>query len=245
MADYWIKLYHDILDDPKMAVLPDNLWRRIIELFLFAGKLYKDGNLPETKQIAWALRQNENDLETELKQIVTTGIIVQTELGWFIPKFKIRQDPMSNTERVRKFRETKQHQQYNGYVTELKRKVTQITDNRLQITDNISDTELPPKKNNYSFWESEISQLTPTIADFIDLYEKELSVEYVHDAIYEAVKHNARTMAYVKKILDTWKKSGKRDNPQRMDTSNQPGETVSLEECLRLEKLNEERYNNA
>jgi DnaD/phage-associated family protein len=74
---------------------------------------------------------------------------------------------------------------------------------------------LPPKKNNYSFWESEISTITPTIADFIDLYEKELSEEYVHDAIYEAVKHNARTMAYVKKILDNWKKNGKRDNPQR------------------------------
>ena len=141
MADYWIKLYHDILDDPKMATLSDNLWRRIIELFLLAGRLYKDGNLPEIKQIAWALRQNENQLADELEQITHTGIISKTETGWFIPKFKTRQDPMSNTERVRKFRETKQHEQYNADETIMKRNVTQITDNILQITDNITDTE--------------------------------------------------------------------------------------------------------
>jgi len=218
MADYWIKLYHDILDDPKMAVLPDNLWRRIIELFLFAGKLYKDGNLPDTKQIAWCLRQNENELETELKQIVTTGIIVQTETGWFIPKFKTRQDPMTNTERVRKFRETKQHEQYNANETIMKRKVTQITDNRLHITD--ADTEsLPPLKNNYLLFTQEIGLLTPSIADFIDLSEKELTEEWVHDAILEASSHNARTVAYIKKILDTWKKNGRKStNPQRLIT---------------------------
>jgi len=27
MADYWIKLYHEIIDDPKMATMPDRLWR--------------------------------------------------------------------------------------------------------------------------------------------------------------------------------------------------------------------------
>jgi DnaD/phage-associated family protein len=219
MADYWIKLYHDILDDPKMAVLPDNLWRRIIELFLFAGKLYKDGNLPDTKQIAWCLRRNENELEMELKQIVSTGIIIKSETGWFIPKFKFRQDPMTNTERVRKFRETKQHEQYNANETIMEQKVTQITDNRLQITD--TDTESPTTKNNYLYYEQEIGLITPTIADFIDLYEKELSPEYVHDAIYEAVKHSGRTMAYVKKVLDTWKKNGKKENPQRLNTVNQ------------------------
>lgn len=38
-AKYWIKLYHEILHDPKMGRLPDNLWRRCIELFLLAGEL--------------------------------------------------------------------------------------------------------------------------------------------------------------------------------------------------------------
>jgi len=28
-SPYWIKLYHEILNDPKMGRLPDRLWRRI------------------------------------------------------------------------------------------------------------------------------------------------------------------------------------------------------------------------
>jgi DNA-binding transcriptional regulator YhcF (GntR family) len=148
MANYWIKLYNEILDDPKMATLPDTLWRRVIELFLFAGKLYSDGILPDTKQIAWGLRMNENTLETELKQLVTTGIIEKTETGWFIPKFKQRQDPMTGKERTAQFRKKEQLEQYNGNVTELKQNVTQITDNKLHKTDNITDTK---KSDNHFF----------------------------------------------------------------------------------------------
>ena len=37
-SKYWIKLYHEVLDDPKMARLPDRLYRRCIEVFLLAGK---------------------------------------------------------------------------------------------------------------------------------------------------------------------------------------------------------------
>lgn len=31
MADYWLKLYIEILDDPKMATLPDRVWREKVE----------------------------------------------------------------------------------------------------------------------------------------------------------------------------------------------------------------------
>ncbi len=143
MADYWIKLYHEILDDPKMATMPDNLWRRTTELFLLAGRLYKDGMLPDTKQIAWALRMDENVLETELQQIVTSGIIQKVEGGWFIPNFVKRQRASTNTERSAAYRERKQKQQYYGNATDAQRNVAQITDNRSD-TDQITDTDNKP-----------------------------------------------------------------------------------------------------
>ena len=49
-AKFWIKLYHEILDDPKMGRMPDRLWRRTIELFLLAGEL--DGGISTARGVA-------------------------------------------------------------------------------------------------------------------------------------------------------------------------------------------------
>lgn len=125
MADYWLKLYIEILDDPKMATLPDRVWRRAIELFLVAKRLNKDGHLPDTRQIAWMLRMAPDELEHDLRQIAGTGIITQEVGGWFIPKFVARQAAVGDAERKRQERERKQSQQYYGTVTEQSRIVTQ------------------------------------------------------------------------------------------------------------------------
>ena len=37
----WIRLYIELLDDPKVATLPDNLYRLAIELDLLAGEVNK------------------------------------------------------------------------------------------------------------------------------------------------------------------------------------------------------------
>ena len=44
-SKYWIKLYYEILDDPKLGKLTDWLFRRAIELFLLAGENDNDGLL--------------------------------------------------------------------------------------------------------------------------------------------------------------------------------------------------------
>ncbi len=113
MTDYWIKLYNEILDDPKMATLPDRLWRRTIELFLVCGRLSgtsKTGDLPETKQIAWLLRIPESELEADLIQIAELGIVVKTETGWHVRNFAKRQNASTSTERVRAFRQRQRNQ---------------------------------------------------------------------------------------------------------------------------------------
>jgi hypothetical protein len=128
MADYWIKLYHEIIDDPKMATLPDRLWRRVIELFLLAGKLCPDksGVLPDTRQLAWLLRVSTDELQTDMSQLAGTGIIKSIPNGWMIVNFEKRQQAASSTERVKQHRERKQKQQYYDNETDLKRNVTQI-----------------------------------------------------------------------------------------------------------------------
>jgi hypothetical protein len=129
MPDYWLKLYMEILDDPKMATLPDRLWRRIIEIFMVAKRLGKDGDLPDTPQIAWMLRMNSDDLQLDLQQILSLGIIKRIETGWHIVNFTKRQGPASAAERKRQQREREHKQQYYESVTPKSRNVTQI--NRL------------------------------------------------------------------------------------------------------------------
>lgn len=160
MSDYWVKLYTEILDDPKMGVLPDRLWRRVIELFLLAGKLCADksGLLPDTKQLAWLLRLPVDDLEQDLNELTNTGIIQKTNNGWLVVNFKKRQEKSGVSERVRRFRERNHRKEYynetasnkedthnhdvtevkqnvTNDVTQMKRNVTQINRNRLTETE--------------------------------------------------------------------------------------------------------------
>jgi hypothetical protein len=136
MADYWAKIYIEILDDPKMATLPDRLWRRTIELFLICKKLYPDGHLPPTNQLAWMLRMPTDDLQGDLEQISHTDppIIIPEASGWFVVNFIKRQSASTPAERMAQKRKREQQQQYYDNVTQPLRKVTQSTDNRL--TDN-------------------------------------------------------------------------------------------------------------
>ena len=147
MADkYWIKLYHEILDDPKMALLPDHLWRFTIELFLLAGKNGSDGSLPEPLHIAWMLRRSVEEITADLKDLVETGIISVTESGYIVTKFASRQSASSNAERTQRYRDAKQKSQYycDENVTDLQRNVTQNQINRLTDTDTDTEPELIP-----------------------------------------------------------------------------------------------------
>lgn len=66
---YWIKLYHEILNDPKMGRLSDRLWRRCIECFLMAGQQCDGGYLPSVADMAWTLRTDEGMLVADLEAL--------------------------------------------------------------------------------------------------------------------------------------------------------------------------------
>jgi hypothetical protein len=105
-ATYWIKLYTEILYDPKMCRLDDHLYRRTIELFLMAGEEKKDGALPSIDNMAWTLRTSAEQLETELIELQRIGILI-FDNGWIVRKFSERQAPADKTaaERMRRWRE--------------------------------------------------------------------------------------------------------------------------------------------
>jgi hypothetical protein len=103
-SKYWIKLYHEILHDRKMARLPDHLWRRTIELFLMAGVEDNAGELPPFEDIAWDLRIPEDQLKNELNELEKLNILTYTGEKWVVTNFASRQAPVKADERMRQYR---------------------------------------------------------------------------------------------------------------------------------------------
>jgi hypothetical protein len=111
---YWIKLYIEILDDPKMARLPNHLWRRLVELFLLAGRQGDDGALPPVEETAWSLRLSEDKLLEDLQRLAEVGVVQKSTSGiWSVTHFKERQGSES-LERVRRYRQRYRNTQDNG-----------------------------------------------------------------------------------------------------------------------------------
>lgn len=118
-------------------------------MFLLAGKLGKEGHLPENGQLSWLLRLNRDDLELDLRQIAATGMIQRTTEGWYVVNFEKRQAPVGNADRMRKSRERRQKDQYYGNedVTSELRNVTQIN----RLTDNrLTDTDVSPLSDEFT-----------------------------------------------------------------------------------------------
>jgi len=103
---HWIKLYHEILVDPKMGKLDNLTWRRAIELFLIAGDYDQGGALPPIDDIAWTIHTAQDEILTVLLALEQIGIASRDEAGsWHITNFAKRQGAISNAERVRAFRQ--------------------------------------------------------------------------------------------------------------------------------------------
>lgn len=118
-SKYWLKLYHEILDDVKVCRLPDSSYRRFIECLLLAGELGEDGLLPEIEVMAWRLRIDEKTCQQDMSRLALAGIVHLDESNrWVVTKFAERQAPVSDKERMRRMRERQNKRTYYEPVTD-------------------------------------------------------------------------------------------------------------------------------
>ena len=111
---YWIKLYHEILDDFKMYSLSDHLFRRAIELFLLAGEHNKGGLLPEMAAMSWRLHTTDEKLQSDIDSLARVGILRLDGDSWMVVNFKKRQRPMKKAEYMRRKRDDVRKDKYYG-----------------------------------------------------------------------------------------------------------------------------------
>ena len=108
-SNYWAKLWIEMLDDPKVARLPDSSWRRFSECILLAKELDEGGYLPTVADMAWRLRKDETTIADDMTRLALAGLAELRETAdgerWFLPGFENRQSQMSDAERQRRYRE--------------------------------------------------------------------------------------------------------------------------------------------
>jgi len=172
-SKYWIKLYIEVLDDPKMGKMPDFLWRRAIELFLLAGENGNDGLLQPVPDMAWRLRVDEDRLRENLRALAESGVVHETPAGWVVTHFGKRQAVETNAERQNRFRSHARRTQITGSNNamgnaERNELVTQTVTNSVLDIEVDKDKEIDRDKevevegkNNYDYDSSKKYPKTP------------------------------------------------------------------------------------
>ena len=236
--NYWMKLWFDILRDPKMGMLPDRLWRRVIELFLLAGQNGEDGLLPDVPTIAWQLNKPVTAIVADLNKIAEVGIVQEIQEGkWVVTNFKKRNEPVDSRKRIKDFRQRERYEKSNESVTEVKRECNEALQlryqeeqkNRItekQITEPTNQSSSIAEKGDdddlYKAFQT-IAAVTPEVRKAIDQAAASYGAAWVRDAIAEGVVHGAKSFAYVNRILASWKANGKPSNGNK-----QPGDRKSV-----------------
>lgn len=231
-AKYWSKIYHEILHDRKMGKLPDNVWRRCIELFLMAGELDEDGHLPGIEDIAWNLRIDEDQLEDELQHLINVNVLEKLEDNtYFVINFAKRQGPSSAAERKRQQRARERRSQLNhdgvtGEVTNKSRNVTpdkkRVDKKRVEVEKTAETSAFfengssdPELQAIYAMYEGNINGLSPIVSEDIESIWRDTktpSTENVYlwfeYAFKEACERDARNWKYIKSIIKSIEKTG-------------------------------------
>lgn len=71
----WFKHAADCMDDPTLAYLSDNLWRRYFELYALASQIHEGGILPKADVCALKLRVNPKTLRDEMQQLALQDLV--------------------------------------------------------------------------------------------------------------------------------------------------------------------------
>lgn len=109
----WVKLYTEILRDPKMHALADHTYRVCINSIALAGQLDQDGRLGTTEEVAFHLRLDVADTAAELEKLAAVRVTCNKKGVWMLKNWETRNGkPQSDArdvvrERVQKHRQNK------------------------------------------------------------------------------------------------------------------------------------------
>jgi len=113
-SKFWIKLWHETLDDDKVGMLSDKLFRRLIQCFLLAGIEDRGGFLPNLSRIAWRMHIPSDEVQSDLVELQSNGFLDFVDDRWYVKNFSKRQANIDSSKRMQAFRDRMRSKQYNN-----------------------------------------------------------------------------------------------------------------------------------
>lgn len=106
--NHWWRAYNEAVNDPKLQLISDSLFRAWFNLMCIASA--NEGALPAVSSLAFTLRMKPEKVLQILTQLHGVGLLDKTETGFTPHNWKGRQYKSDvSTERVKRFRETKRN----------------------------------------------------------------------------------------------------------------------------------------
>jgi len=112
MAGYWLKLYTEILEDPKYHRLSDNAKLGMIELMLVAKKTGVCGEIPNIEDVAFYTRRSVEWWQPVFEELSKIEYLVTNGSETIIRKFAERQSAVDDSIRMKKYRELKHKNEF-------------------------------------------------------------------------------------------------------------------------------------
>ncbi len=231
-SNYWLKLYHELLHDPKMAQLDSDTWRRCIEMFLFAGEHgTKQGYLPSITDMAWTLHSTPEELASDIGKLLELGILSRDEDGRaYVTQFESRQAPASAAARQKRYRERSHKAQHYGNEPRNEPVTIRNTDLDTDIeelreesssesevaaapvtplavgpqTDDDDETETIARI--FCLWEDRFGRLTDIQRQEVAYRLDEYGASRLCEALDATIANNGRSIAYLDTVLANWGK---------------------------------------
>lgn len=106
--NHWWRAYNEAVNDPKLQLLSDSLFRSWFNLMCIASG--NDGELPSVSSLAFTLRMKPEKVMGVLTQLSNSGLLDKTESGFTPHNWNGRQYKSDvSTDRVKRFRQAKRN----------------------------------------------------------------------------------------------------------------------------------------
>lgn len=235
----WIKLYTEIVSDPKIGRLTDRQFRTCINLFAIAGIEDNGGVLPNISDLTWRLRIKEDALNNDMQALARVGILKKSGDTWTVAKFDTRQakPPSASKDAVRERVQRHRAKHGNDDVTTLHANGNALEEEvevevEVELEEEVEVEVEKKKKDDFDpafaralrAFENDISMISgsiaPDIADMWDLLTTNGVSDWWFTAIEIAVASNKRSWSYVRGILQNCLTQGRAPVPRGNGHSN-------------------------